>query len=88
MRELYTLMEMNSSSQSQLSSFEGDELRDCASTIITQNSFSNDDRVRIGLFYSKLARKLASQNFIVIMSVMALQRDVHLWNKKKYSQFI
>ena len=61
---------------------DGDELRDCASTIITQNSFSNDDRIRIGLFYSKLARKLASQNFIVIMSVMALQRDVHFWNKK------
>ena len=61
---------------------DGDELRDCASTIIKQNSFSNNDRIRIGLFYSKLARKFASQNFIVIMSVMALQREVHLWNKK------
>jgi len=61
---------------------DGDELRSCASTIIKQNSFTSKDRVKIGLFYSKLAKKFAKQNFIVIMSVMALQKEVHSWNKK------
>lgn len=66
---------------------DGDELRKCASTIITKNSFSSNDRKRIGLFYSKLAKKIANQNFVVIISVMALQKEVHIWNKKNIPNY-
>ena len=66
---------------------DGDELRDCASSIIGKNSFGGSDRKRIGLFYSKLAKNFAKQNFIVIMSVMALQKEVQLWNKKNIPHF-
>ena len=61
---------------------DGDELRNCASTIIIKNSFSKTYRKKIGLFYAKLANIIANQNYIVIISVMALQKEVHLWNKK------
>ncbi|WP_440677309.1 adenylyl-sulfate kinase [Candidatus Pelagibacter sp. HIMB1587] len=66
---------------------DGDELRACASTIIKKDSFHRNDRKNIGLFYSKLAKHLAKQNFIVIMSVMALQREVQNWNKVNIPHF-
>ena len=66
---------------------DGDELRACASTIIKKDSFHRNGRKNIGLFYSKLAKHLAKQNFIVIMSVMALQREVQNWNKVNIPHF-
>ena len=66
---------------------DGDELRNCASTIIIKNSFSKTYRKKIGLFYAKLANIIANQNYIVIISVMALQKEVHLWNKKNISNY-
>ena len=66
---------------------DGDQLRACASTIINQDSFRRNDRKNIGLFYSKLGKYLAKQNFIVIMSVMALQREVQKWNKVNIPNF-
>ena len=66
---------------------DGDELRSAAKTIINKNSYSRKSREEIGLFYSKLANYLSLQNLIVIVSVMALEKKVHLWNKKNIKNY-
>lgn len=73
--------------QSRSIHIDGDELRECASTIIKKNSFSSKQRENIGLFYSKLSKKISEQGFIVITSVMALQKKVHEWNIKNNDNF-
>ena len=64
---------------------DGDELRNTLSSIPIPNSFKREQRKNIGLFYSKLSYYIASQNNIVITSVIALQKEVLMWNKKKYT---
>tara|TARA_B100000787_G_C16188561_1_gene296093 strand:- start:170 stop:697 length:528 start_codon:yes stop_codon:yes gene_type:complete len=66
---------------------DGDELRKTFSSIPIKNSFKREQRKKIGLFYSRLSLYLASQNYIVITSVMALEKEVLTWNRKNISNY-
>ena len=65
---------------------DGDKLRKILS-INKKNTFSNQDRIKIGLIYSKLAKYLYDQGNIVIVSVMALNSKTFKWNKNKIKNY-
>lgn len=66
---------------------DGDELRNTLSSIPIPDCFKREQRKNIGLFYSKLSFYIASQNNIVITSVIALQKEVLMWNKKNIPNY-
>ena len=65
---------------------DGDKLREILS-INNKNTFSNQDRIKIGFIYSKLAKYLYDQGNIVIVSVMALNSKTFNWNKKNIKNY-
>jgi cytidine diphosphoramidate kinase len=62
---------------------DGDELR---GVLGTGDSYDRDSRLSIGKIYARLARLLASQGNIVIVSAIALFHEVHLYNRQ-FSNF-
>ena len=66
---------------------DGDKLRETFSSLPIKNSFNRLQRRNIGLFYSRLSFYLASQNYIVITSVIALEKEVLRWNRKNISNY-
>ena len=64
---------------------DGDNLR--KEYKIKKNSFDNKSRKKIGLFYSKLCKKYSDEGKLVLISVMALIKEVHSWNKKNIKNY-
>ena len=58
---------------------DGDKLRDILS-IRKENTFTKNNRNKIGMIYSKLSKYLSDQGHFVVTSVMALNKSVFTWN--------
>ena len=65
---------------------DGDNLRK-KYKIKKKNSFDNNSRKKIGLFYAKLCQKYSKEGKLVIISVMALLKNIHNWNKKNITNY-
>ena len=65
---------------------DGDELRDILS-IKNTKTFTKNNRNKIGRIYAKLAKYLSDQGHFVIISVMALNKSVFLWNRKNIRNY-
>ena len=62
----------------------GDEIR----KVLDLKSYKNLDRKKGGMKYSKLFKKITSQNINVLFAGMALFDDVRLWNRKNIKNYI
>ena len=64
---------------------DGDLLRN---VLGESSTYSRDDRLRLAFIYSRLCKSLASQNTNVVISTVALFREIHRWNRENLSNFI
>ena len=62
---------------------DGDDLRE----VLDTQAFNHDQRVKIGYIYSRLAKMLVEQNITVVISVMALFKEVQLWNRNNIPNY-
>tara|TARA_B100000780_G_C21058867_1_gene425517 strand:- start:596 stop:1111 length:516 start_codon:yes stop_codon:yes gene_type:complete len=65
---------------------DGDDLREIL-TIKGKISYSKKNREKIGLIYAKFTNYIAKQGNFVIVSVMALNNSVFLWNKTNIKNY-
>ena len=63
---------------------DGDELR----KVLNKDSFNREQRLEIGLTYSRLAKLITSQGTHVVMAVMGLFHELHEWNRKNISNYL
>ena len=64
---------------------DGDNLR----TILGEDStHTRDDRLRLAFIYSRLCRSIAAQNVHVVISTVALFREIHVWNRENFDNLI
>ena len=61
---------------------DGDRLRKKLKLFHNKNTFSFKFRIKLGKKYSRIARAYEKKGFFVIMSVMALSKEVFKFNKK------
>ncbi len=54
---------------------------------IPKSKFSYKGRKNIGLRYARICKKYVKKNKYVIIAVMALIKDVHIWNKKNLENY-
>lgn len=65
---------------------DGDQLRKKLK-IKEKGTFNYNQRKKIGLKYSKICKSYLKKNYFVIISVMALIKFVHQWNKKNLKNY-
>lgn len=62
---------------------DGDELR----RVLADKSYSREERVALGMRYSRLCQLIVSQDVDVVIAVIGLFKEIHEWNRDilKYS---
>ena len=66
---------------------DGDRLRKKLKLFHNKNTFSFKYRIKLGKKYSKIARSYEKKGFFVIISVMALSKEVFLFNKRSIKNY-
>jgi adenylylsulfate kinase-like enzyme len=61
---------------------DGDQLRKKLKLFHNKNTFSFNFRIKLGKKYSKIARSYEKKGFFVIISVMALSKEVFKFNRR------
>lgn len=64
---------------------DGDELRKIISHFSIK--FSNDDRIKVSMFYSKLCKYLSDQNMVVICCTISMNRQCQNWNRQNIKNY-
>jgi adenylylsulfate kinase len=63
---------------------DGDHLR----SILSIQSYSKDDRISLGMMYSKLCQHLVTQDVDVVIGVIGLFKELHLWNRENIQEYV
>lgn len=63
---------------------DGDILRE---VLGNSDSFTTDDRFRLAMTYSRLAKMLTDQNIIVICATISMFHEVRKWNRENISNY-
>ncbi len=63
---------------------DGDHLR----SILSIQSYSKDDRLSLGMIYSKLCQHLVAQDVDVVIGVIGLFKELHLWNRENIQEYV
>ncbi len=63
---------------------DGDELR----KVLSEKAYTREERVALGMRYSRLCRLLSSQGIDVIIAVIGLFKELHEWNRKNIPNYI
>ena len=58
---------------------DGDDLRQA---LFVSNSFGKSARLELAYKYAGIAKLLANQGFLVVVSTVALHHEIHEWNRK------
>ena len=63
---------------------DGDELRQ----VLADNAYTREERIALGMRYSRLCKLLTSQGFNVVISVIGLFKEIHKWNRENIPGYI
>jgi len=63
---------------------DGDELRQ----VLSDEAYTREERIALGMRYSKLCRLLINQGIDVVISVIGLFKELHRWNKENIPNYI
>ena len=63
---------------------DGDELREVMAT----NAYTREERLVIGMRYSRLCRLLVNQGIDVVIGVIGLFKELHAWIRENISEYI
>jgi cytidine diphosphoramidate kinase len=63
---------------------DGDILR----KVLSDNAYTREERIALGMRYSRLCRLLAKQGVDVVIAVIALFKEIHEWNRKNITNYV
>ena len=63
---------------------DGDELRQA----LSHEAYTREERIALGMHYSRLCKLLTSQGVDVVISVIGLFKELHKWNRKNIQNYI
>ena len=63
---------------------DGDELRQ----VLSDEAYTREERIALGMRYSRLCRLLINQGIDVVISVIGLFKELHRWNKENIPNYI
>ena len=63
---------------------DGDELRQ----VFNHQAYRKEERIIIGMKYSRLCQLISSQGVDVVIAVIGLFREIHDWNRKNIPNYI
>jgi cytidine diphosphoramidate kinase len=63
---------------------DGDHLRN----ILSMQSYTREERLSLGMIYSKLCRHLVEQEVDVVIGVIGLFKELHLWNRENIKEYV
>jgi|APSaa5957512535_1039671.scaffolds.fasta_scaffold17572_2 cytidine diphosphoramidate kinase len=63
---------------------DGDELRQ----VLSDEAYTREERIALGMRYSRLCRLLISQEVSVVVSVIGLFKELHKWNRENIPNYI
>jgi len=62
---------------------DGDELR----KILADKSYTREERIALGMRYSRLCQLLSSQGVDVVIAVIGLFKEIHKWNRENIQNY-
>ena len=65
-------------------SFSGDELR----KLLDLNKYSKNERFKVGLTYSRIAKNISDKNINVLIDVIGLFNKLRIYNKKHIKNYV
>jgi len=78
------LVEYIRSTGKQVIKLDGDELR----KVLADKSYTREERVALAMRYSRLCQLLSNQGFDVVIAVIGLFKEIHIWNRENISNYI
>jgi cytidine diphosphoramidate kinase len=63
---------------------DGDELRH----VLSDNAYTREERIALGMRYSRLCKLLISQGVCVVISVIGLFKELHKWNRNNIPNYV
>jgi adenylylsulfate kinase len=63
---------------------DGDELRQ----VLSENAYTREERIALGMRYSRLCRLLSSQGVDVVIAVIGLFKELHEWNRENIPNYV
>ena len=63
---------------------DGDELRE----VLSDNAYTREERIALGMRYSRLCKLLTSQGVDVVIAVIGLFKELHDWNRENISNYV
>ena len=64
--------------------FDGDELR----KVFAHQAYTREERIEIGMQYSRLCQLVVSQDVDVIIAVIGLFKEMHEWNRNNIPGYV
>ena len=63
---------------------DGDELRQ----VLSDEAYTREERIALGMRYSRLCKLLTDQGINVVISVIGLFKELHTWNRENIENYI
>jgi cytidine diphosphoramidate kinase len=63
---------------------DGDELRQ----VLSENAYTREERIALGMRYSRLCKLLSSQGVDVVIAVIGLFKELHEWNRENIPNYV
>jgi cytidine diphosphoramidate kinase len=63
---------------------DGDELRQ----VLSENAYTREERITLGMRYSRLCRLLSTQGIDVVIAVIGLFKELHEWNRENIPNYV
>jgi len=63
---------------------DGDELRQ----VLSDNAYTREERIALGMRYSRLCALLINQGIDVVITVIGLFKELHTWNRKNIQNYV
>jgi adenylylsulfate kinase len=62
---------------------DGDQLRE----VLSSEAYTREERLALGMRYSRLCKMLVQQEITVVISVIGLFKEIHDWNRENISNY-
>jgi cytidine diphosphoramidate kinase len=63
---------------------DGDILR----KVLSDNTYTREERIALGMRYSRLCKLLTNQGVDVVIAVIGLFKEIHEWNRKNIPNYV
>lgn len=63
---------------------DGDELRQ----VLADEAYTREERIALAMRYARLCRLLSEQNIDIVIAVIGMFKELHIWNRKNIKNYV